>query len=129
MKGFLVAGTASGVGKTTVALAIAAASTRRGLRVQMFKGGPDFLDTGHHTKVSRRTARNVDTRMLSAGANREVVGQAAVDADVVLVEGMMGLFDGKDGTTELGSICTSGQRRTPRPASWLRHLPGDLWRW
>lgn len=103
MKGFLVAGTASGVGKTTVALAIAAAFTRRGLRVQMFKGGPDFLDTGHHTRISGRTARNIDTWMLHAEANREVVAQAARDADVVLVEGMMGLFDGKDGTTELGS--------------------------
>lgn len=103
MKGFLVGGTASGVGKTTVALALAAAFDRRGLRVQMFKGGPDFLDTGHHTKISRRTARNVDTWMLSAEANREVVGEAAADADVVLVEGMMGLFDGKDGTTERGS--------------------------
>ena len=103
MKGFLVAGTASGVGKTTVTLAITAALRRRGITVQPFKGGPDFLDTGHHTRISGRAARNLDTWMLSPEANREVLRNASTDADMVLVEGMMGLFDGKDGTTERGS--------------------------
>jgi cobyrinic acid a,c-diamide synthase len=103
MKGFLIAGAASGVGKTTVTLAVTAALRRRGLTVQAFKGGPDFLDTGHHTRISGRTARNLDTWMLSAEANREVLRNASFGADVLLVEGMMGLFDGKDGATESGS--------------------------
>jgi cobyrinic acid a,c-diamide synthase len=103
MKGFLVAGTASGVGKTTVTLAITAALRRRGYTVQPFKGGPDFLDTGHHTRISGRTARNLDTWMLSAEANRDVLRQASQGAEVLLVEGMMGLFDGKDGATQTGS--------------------------
>jgi cobyrinic acid a,c-diamide synthase len=103
MKGFLIAGTASGVGKTTVSLAILAAMRSRGLVAQAFKGGPDFLDTGHHSRISGRIARNVDTWMLSADANRDVVVQAAQDADVILVEGMMGLFDGKSGDSEAGS--------------------------
>lgn len=103
MKGFLIAGTASGVGKTTATLAITAALRRRGYMVQAFKGGPDFLDTGHHTRISGRTARNLDTWMLSADANRDVLRQASQGADVLLVEGMMGLYDGKDGTTETGS--------------------------
>jgi cobyrinic acid a,c-diamide synthase len=103
MKGFLIAGTASGVGKTTATLAITAALRRRGYMVQPFKGGPDFLDTGHHTRISGRTARNLDTWMLSADANRDVLCQASQGADVLLVEGMMGLYDGKDGTTETGS--------------------------
>ncbi len=103
MKGFLVAGTASGVGKTTVTLAITAALRRRGYTVQPFKGGPDFLDTGHHTRISGRTARNLDTWMLSSEANRDVLRHASRDADVLLVEGMMGLFDGKDAATEMGS--------------------------
>ena len=103
MKGFLVAGTASGVGKTTVTLAITAALRRRGLTVQPFKGGPDFLDTGHHTRIAGRIARNLDTWMLSTEANRDVLRHAAQGADVLLVEGMMGLFDGKDGSTEMGS--------------------------
>jgi cobyrinic acid a,c-diamide synthase len=103
MKGFLVAGTASGVGKTTVTLAISAALRRRGLVVQPCKGGPDFLDTGHHTRISGRTARNLDTWMLSAEANRDVLRNASVGADILLIEGMMGIFDGKDGVTEAGS--------------------------
>ena len=103
MTGVLIAGTASGVGKTTVTLALLAAMRRRGLIVQAFKSGPDFLDTGHHTRISGRTARNLDTWMLGLEANKDVLRQAAQGADAVLAEGMMGLFDGKDGATESGS--------------------------
>jgi cobyrinic acid a,c-diamide synthase len=103
MNGLLIAGTASGVGKTTLSLAILAALRRRGLRVQPFKGGPDFLDTGHHTRIAGRSARNLDTWMLSAESNLQVVAQAARNADFLLVEGMMGLFDGKRADTDTGS--------------------------
>lgn len=103
MKGLLIAGTASGVGKTTVALAIMAGLRRRGLAVQPFKCGPDFLDTGHHTRICGRAARNLDTWMLSVEANRSVLRNAARGADVMVAEGMMGLFDGKNGSTEFGS--------------------------
>ncbi len=103
MIGFLTAGTASGVGKTTVSLAILAGLRNRGLRIQPFKGGPDFLDTGHLARIAGRTARNIDTWMLSAEANLSVVREAARDADAILVEGMMGLFDGKSGDSEAGS--------------------------
>src|SRR6201996_5182418 len=103
MIGLLVAGTASGVGKTTVTLAIIACLRRRGYVVQPYKGGPDFLDTTHHTRMAGRKARNLDTWMLSTEANRAVLSRAAIGADAVVVEGMMGLFDGKDGVTESGS--------------------------
>lgn len=103
MKGLLISGTASGVGKTTVALAIMAGMRRRGLAVQPFKCGPDFLDTGYHTRIAGRTARNLDTWMLSAEANRGVLRNAARDADFLVAEGMMGLFDGKGGDTDEGS--------------------------
>lgn len=103
MTGFLVAGTASGVGKTTVALALIASLRRRGLVIQPFKCGPDFLDTGHHTRIARRPARNLDTWMLSLEANQDVLHQAATGADVLIAEGMMGLFDGKSGNSETGS--------------------------
>jgi cobyrinic acid a,c-diamide synthase len=103
VKGLLIAGTASGVGKTTVALAIMAGLRRRGLAVQPFKCGPDFLDTGHHTRICGRAARNLDTWMLSVEANRSVLRNAARGADVIVAEGMMGLFDGKSGSTEIGS--------------------------
>lgn len=103
MRGLLISGTASGVGKTTVALAIIAGMQRRGLAVQPFKCGPDFLDTGHHTRIAGRTARNLDTWMLSADANRNALRSAARGADVLVAEGMMGLFDGKSGSDEVGS--------------------------
>jgi cobyrinic acid a,c-diamide synthase len=103
VRALLVSGAASGVGKTTVALAIMAGLRRRGLAVQPFKCGPDFLDTGHHTRICGRKARNLDTWMLSEEANRCVLQNAVRDADVLVAEGMMGLFDGKSGNTETGS--------------------------
>jgi cobyrinic acid a,c-diamide synthase len=103
VRGLLVSGTASGVGKTTVALAIMAGLRRRGLVVQPFKCGPDFLDTGHHTRICGRVARNIDTWMLSNDANQSVLQRAAEGADALIAEGMMGLFDGKGGETETGS--------------------------
>jgi cobyrinic acid a,c-diamide synthase len=103
MRGMLIAGTASGVGKTTVALTIMAGLRRHGLAVQAFKCGPDFLDTSHHTRISGRSSRNLDTWMLNAEANRSVLRNVASGADVVVAEGMMGLFDGKSGDTEIGS--------------------------
>jgi cobyrinic acid a,c-diamide synthase len=103
MIAFLVAGTASGVGKTTVSLALMAAFRRRGNAVQAFKCGPDFLDTGHHTKICDRASRNLDTWMLSGEINRSLYAKASCDVEVVVVEGMMGLFDGVTGGREEGS--------------------------
>jgi cobyrinic acid a,c-diamide synthase len=103
VRALLVSGAASGVGKTTLALAIMAGLRRRGLAVQPFKCGPDFLDTGHHTRICGRKARNLDTWMLSEEANRCVLQNAASGSDVLVAEGMMGLFDGKSGNTETGS--------------------------
>ena len=103
MIAFMVAGTASGVGKTSCSLALMAAFRRRGLTVQPFKCGPDFLDTGHHTSICGRSSRNLDTWMLDKQTNRELFSRASTDADVAIVEGMMGLFDGVAGGTDQGS--------------------------
>ena len=103
MKAFVVAGTASGVGKTTVALAIIAALRSRHLTVQPFKCGPDFIDGGHLALVANRAARNLDTWMLGGEANREIFSRAPEGCDVAVVEGMMGLFDGVTGSSEEGS--------------------------
>jgi cobyrinic acid a,c-diamide synthase len=102
-KGFVVAGPASGVGKTTVALALMANFRRRGLEVQPFKCGPDFIDAGHHTRVCGRPSRNLDGWMLSGDRNRDIFRHNAAEADVCVVEGVMGLFDGASGTSEAGS--------------------------
>lgn len=103
MIAFMVAGTASGVGKTTVALALMAAFRERGMTVQPFKCGPDFLDTGHHSAICGRQSRNLDTWMMSDETNRELFANACQGADVAIVEGVMGLFDGVAGGGEKGS--------------------------
>lgn len=103
MRGFLIAGPASGVGKTTVSLAIAAGLRARGLKVQAFKCGPDFLDTGHLSAVTGRPARNLDGWMLAPATIRAAFGEASQDVDVAIVEAMMGLFDGISGHGERGS--------------------------
>ena len=84
-------------------LALLAALRKKGLVVQPFKCGPDFIDGGHHALACGRGSRNLDGWMLSRDANREVFDRAALGADVCVIEGAMGLFDGVDGSSEAGS--------------------------
>jgi cobyrinic acid a,c-diamide synthase len=111
LKAIVVAGTHSGCGKTTVSLGLMAALKRRGLRVAPFKVGPDFIDPGHHACITGRPGRNLDGWMLPRAYNRDAFRKACADADVAVVEGVMGLYDGIDGKTENGS--------TAQMAKWL----------
>src|SRR5271156_5036329 len=97
MNALVVAGTASGAGKTTIALAIIAALRAREMTAQPFKCGSDFIDGGHLTIAAGCVTRNLDTWMLDAQANREIFFRASAPCDVAVVEGMMGLFDGVTG--------------------------------
>ncbi len=91
-----------------------AALTRRGLKVAPFKIGPDFIDPGHHTRITRCISRNLDGWMLSKEYNLDLFRRHTDDADIAIVEGVMGLFDGYDGKSEAGS--------TAQMAKWL-NLP------
>ena len=90
----VVAGTHSGVGKTTVATGVMAALRARGLRVASAKVGPDFIDPGYHAMATGRVPRNLDAWICGEAAMAPLAARAADGADVLVVEGVMGLFDG-----------------------------------
>lgn len=96
----VIAGTHSGCGKTTAAVGIMAALKRRGLIVQPFKVGPDFIDPTHHTKVCGRESRNLDPFMMTEENVRKTFVSATQGADIAVIEGVMGLYDGVDGGDE-----------------------------
>ncbi|MBF0376750.1 MAG: cobyrinate a,c-diamide synthase [Desulfamplus sp.] len=136
MKGFVIAGTGSGSGKTTITLGILAYLSKLGYKVAPFKVGPDFIDPGHHTALTGKISRNLDSWMLSKSVNEKIFAKGCLGAnfdkesvakadfnktdfgrvseivDIAVVEGVMGLFDGYSGSSEAGS--------TAQMAKWLK---------
>lgn len=102
-KRIVIAGTGSGVGKTTLTIGIMSALRKRGLTVQGFKCGPDYIDPSYHTAVTNRVSRNLDSWMLSKEIVLDIFTHGSQGADISIMEGVMGFFDGKNPKTNEGS--------------------------
>src|SRR4030065_2950609 len=102
-KGFVVAAPSSGSGKTVVALGLMEALRRRGLCVQPFQAGPDYIHPGHHASLLKKPSYNLDTWMMGPDAVAQTFCAKAEGADVSVVAGVMGIFDGRDGRSEEGA--------------------------
>jgi cobyrinic acid a,c-diamide synthase len=99
----VIAGTHSGVGKTTVATGLMGALKNAGFKVQGFKVGPDYIDPSYHSTVTGRLSENLDMWLAPKDQIIETFTRAIVGADIAVIEGVMGLFDGATGLDETGS--------------------------
>jgi cobyrinic acid a,c-diamide synthase len=107
----VVAGTGSGVGKTTVTVALVRALSAEGQKVAVFKCGPDYLDPTYHARAAGRPCHNLDGWMMGREAVLATFRRASEDCDIAIIEGVMGLFDGASPTGDEGS--------TAEIAKWL----------
>ncbi|MEW9053183.1 MAG: cobyrinate a,c-diamide synthase [Neobacillus sp.] len=99
----VVAGTGSGVGKTTLTIGLMSALKKYGLTVQGFKCGPDYIDPSYHTAVTNRPSRNLDSWMLTHDRVLDIFNHGSREADISIIEGVMGFYDGKSPETNEGS--------------------------
>ncbi len=91
----IIAGTHSGVGKTTISIGIMYALVNQGLRVQPYKVGPDYIDPGYHKQATGYDSRNLDSWLFNRDTLLELFAHSASTADISIIEGVMGLYDGK----------------------------------
>ncbi len=109
MARLILAGTGSGCGKTTLTMGLLSLLRRRGLTVQPFKVGPDFIDPMFHQYVTGRPSANLDSWLLDEATLRRLFAARAADADLAVIEGVMGLFDGQRGVSLQGSTAQMAQ--------------------
>ncbi|HKP27497.1 MAG TPA: cobyrinate a,c-diamide synthase [Dongiaceae bacterium] len=106
-KGFIIAAASSGSGKTTVTLALLALLKRRGMAVASCKVGPDYIDPQFHARATGRPCFNLDSWAMRPATLAHLVHQAMRDAELLIVEGVMGLFDGAPSDAELAPGSTA----------------------
>ena len=99
----MIAGTGSGVGKTTITAALAHHLTQQGLNVAVFKCGPDYLDPTYHQLATAKTCHNLDSWIMGKDALIETFAETSQGADIALLEGVMGLYDGASPSNDSGS--------------------------
>jgi cobyrinic acid a,c-diamide synthase len=99
----ILAGVTSGVGKTSVALGVMHALSKRGFKVQPFKVGPDFIDPSYHGLITKRKSHNLDVWLMGKSGLLQCFATSSYDADIAVVEGVMGLFDGMSGKNNFAS--------------------------
>ncbi len=104
MRGIVITGTHSGCGKTTVTLGILAALKKKGFTVQPFKTGPDFIDAGLHRLVVDRPSRNLDQWMCGSDYVIDCFNKHSANADIAVIEGVMGMYDGEFSTAHLAGL-------------------------
>lgn len=107
----VIGGAGSGVGKTTIVLALTQILRKRGLKVATFKCGPDYLDPTYHSRASQKICHNLDGWLMGKESVLNTFYQACHNVDIAIIEGMMGLFDGHSPNSEIGS--------TAEIAKWL----------
>jgi len=108
----VVAGISSGIGKTTFTVGLVGALRARGLKVSVFKCGPDYLDPTYHARAAGTTSHNLDGWMMGEEAVKRTFARVSKDADIAIIEGVMGLFDSASVRLEEGS--------TAEIAKWLQ---------
>ena len=109
----LIAAPASATGKTTVACGLMRALVRRGLKVQACKSGPDYIDPMFHTEVVGATSRNLDLFFADASLVRALLAKGARQADVTVIEGAMGYYDGIAGSAQASAWELAAKTDTP----------------
>jgi cobyrinic acid a,c-diamide synthase len=102
MRGLLIAGTESGIGKTTIALAIIKALIDSGFSVQSYKVGPDFIDPSHLEKLTHAPCYNLDSFMMGDDGVKKELGKSS--ADYAVIEGAMGMYDGVSSCAKIADL-------------------------
>ena len=101
--GVILAGVTSGVGKTTIAMAIIHGLQKKGYKVQPFKIGPDYIDPSYHNAIAKKSSKNLDVWLMGKQGIMESFFNSTKDSDFTVIEGVMGLFDGLSGKNNYAS--------------------------
>ncbi|MBQ3425503.1 MAG: cobyrinate a,c-diamide synthase [Clostridia bacterium] len=109
----MLAGVSSGCGKTTASLALMAALRERGMAVAPFKAGPDYIDPGFHRLACGRVSHNLDEWLCTPRSVSRILDRGMAGADIGVIEGAMGFYDGLGGGTECSAFALAEHTRTP----------------